>query len=246
MTPKALASEPTIMRWDKQPACLLFVAVLLCGCNRQKDALLPRSEVFDGVTFEYEAHCSLNAEEKREVLRLAKLRGMTNITTVTAVYALPTLDVRLCVKEPEEIKNREVYYRQLSIAVRTQAGRAPAKANLPVVQRFVARDPQEVKLKIVAVEGKEFRIAVGDEIPVALADEILGKFLRRDIKFHRFVSDLGPDEVKNAQPSYIGTRRGTYVITFFQKGGGSGFEYGFTRDPETGAIEVTQFWVIAI
>ena len=80
----------------------------------------------------------------------------------------------------------------------------------------------------VAVEGKEFRITVDDDIPVALADEMLGKFLKREIKFRRFVSDFGLDRVKNAHPSYIGKRRGVDVITFFEKDGLSGFEYEFS------------------
>src|SRR5215510_6062451 len=108
------------MSRDNRAVCLLFLAIVLCACNQQKHPPLPHSEVFEGVTFEYTAHCSLNAEEKREVLRLAQLRGMANITTVTAVYVLPTLSIRLCVKEPEETKNREVRYRQLSIGIGAQ------------------------------------------------------------------------------------------------------------------------------
>lgn len=216
--------------------CLLIAFGL--GCQHIPD-YSPKVQTFNGVIFEYHVPWTLNDRHKADLLELSRICGVTNIEKVAAHYMLPGTSIAIYVREKESIQDRTVSQRSLMVNYENWGGGFTIPPGAKKVKQFSVLQDSVTKKTILNSAGKEYRVRLADSISIPVAEDILSRFLAKEVEFGhgRYARSSLDHDLESAEIVAIQQEvNGSLSIVFWQSY--SGRTYRFHRDPVTGKITI--------
>jgi hypothetical protein len=225
--------------------CALVVIipfVLLVGCASTQ---YPPLETYFGVRFENYTRATFSEKEKQTILQLAGECGLSNIDHVRIDYMLPTAQMAIGVRSKEIVNGRDASHRMIFIS-RGRSRGLQQNSKMPSANGFFVTQNNEVKQRIVRTDAAEFRLRMEDSIPIEIADDIVTRFFRKNLRFrHDSDSHWLEEDIRSSAPVAL-SRDGEmgFRLEFFKNA--SGRIYRFERDAADGSISVTSVGFINI
>lgn len=133
------------------------------------------------VTTNFVQGMELTKEELNIVLSLAQKVGVTNVVSVSTGHICHSIIRGVFVTEGETVADGKIRYRSLFIK-RRQWMRENEKVDEKATQLgdFWIHSTQQFELTLLNIDGKEYKLTLAPDIPVATAEAILKKLLKRD------------------------------------------------------------------
>lgn len=196
-------------------------------------------EIIDGVEFVYQVPHRLRDRQKRDLLWLASSQGMTNLDRVMVTHALPLTLLMASTSEKPVFSDRDERVRTLIFHFNWGREAMAPPTNAPQRGTVWLASDFTRHYKLLKVADKTYRVTVDESIPIAVAEDILRRFLTGNLEPIKSVKWYSR-WIENSEPTAIRRREdGRYRIEFWSESRGAGNTFSFTRQPETGAIEVT-------
>ncbi len=222
---------------------LLTSIVAWAGCATNWTAA---PESIDGVSFEYKVTHRIRDKQKRDILYLAAEQGMTNLDRVEIINALPTDLLLAVVLAKPVVSVRDEWVRSLTFGFNWGRGAVAPPEGVPRRGTVWLMFDDTQHRKILIVGDKSYRVRLDEGLPIGIAEDILRRFLSGEMQpagsvahYLRWIRDSTPTHIQRRED-------GRYMISFWKESGGSGNLFVITRDPDTGALEVTGTGSISI